>query len=112
VQACHDLSEGGLAVALAEMSLAGRLGAKIEIGDWEIGRLGDWEILFSESNGRLLIEVTPDQKEAVEAHFAGQVFVRLGAVTDEKRLQIAKGPTTLVDLAVEQLVNTWKGKAA
>lgn len=59
VRACHDLSEGGLAVALAEMCLAGRLGATVEIGPLREPALTltAQDLLFSESNGRLLLEV-------------------------------------------------------
>ncbi len=63
VQACHDCSEGGLAVALAEMCLAGGVGAEVKLMSvprdpyWSYS--ADEAILFSESNGRFLIEVRP-----------------------------------------------------
>ena len=49
VKACHDLSEGGLAVAAAEMAFAGGLGARIEIGS------GDTIIHVSTHNGPVKI---------------------------------------------------------
>jgi phosphoribosylformylglycinamidine synthase subunit PurSL len=113
VQACHDLSEGGLAVALAEMCIAGRLGATIDISNWrlETERLTDREILFSESNGRLLLEVAPEDVRAVEAHFLGQRLVRLGEVSQAPELVIHFDGRGLVDLPVSQLVSSWKGSA-
>ncbi|RIK38901.1 MAG: phosphoribosylformylglycinamidine synthase subunit PurL [Chloroflexi bacterium] len=114
VRACHDLSEGGLAVALAEMCIAGRLGAEIDISNWrlETERLTNTEILFSESNGRLLLEVAPEDVRAVEAHFLGQRLVRLGEVSQMPRLVIHFDGQGLVDLPVSQLVAAWKGTAA
>jgi len=111
VQSCHDLSEGGLAVALAEMVIGGRLGAEIEIG-----RLGDWEIedgggaiaLFSESNGRLLAEVTPEDAATFEGFFAGLPLAEIGTVSAEARLVVELGGESVIDLAVEKLVDAWK----
>lgn len=119
VRACHDLSEGGLAVALAEMCLAGRLGARVEIErlalsvnaeglrDLEI-TLTSEELLFSESNGRLLLEVRPEDAAALEAHMGKVTLIPLGVVMAEPTLQITDKGQALVTLSVEQLVNIWK----
>ncbi len=121
IRACHDLSEGGLVVALAEMCLAGRLGAHVEIKrlalsadaegvrDWTIG-LTPEELLFSESNGRLLLEVRPEDAATVEALLNGVTLIPLGTVTAEPTLQVTAGDQSLVDLSVEQLVNAWKSQ--
>ena len=68
VRACHDLSEGGLAAATAEMAFAGGLGAEIDL---TVVPTGDHEIepaarLFSESNTRFLCEVVPANAAAFE----------------------------------------------
>ena len=56
VRACHDLSEGGLAVAVAEMAFAGGVGADLtEPG--ENRRLSGRMLLFSESQTRFIVEV-------------------------------------------------------
>jgi phosphoribosylformylglycinamidine synthase len=62
VRACHDLSEGGLAVALAEMALAGGLGARVSLRDVprEASAAHDAALLFSESPSRFLLEVRPE----------------------------------------------------
>ncbi|MGI0149223.1 MAG: phosphoribosylformylglycinamidine synthase subunit PurL, partial [Thermoplasmata archaeon] len=58
VMACHDLSHGGLAIAAAEMCLGGDLGAKLDTRPMDPAR---WDVqLFSESNGRWLVEVAKD----------------------------------------------------
>ncbi len=57
VRSCHDLSEGGLAVALAEMALAGGVGA--DVVDWYNGSFPGCDVLlYSESTTRFVIEVT------------------------------------------------------
>ena len=70
VRACHDLSEGGLAAAVAEMALAGGLGAKIDLAlvpnRLPAEKSLDATLLFSESNTRFLCEVPPESAAAFE----------------------------------------------
>jgi len=53
VQSCHDVSEGGIAVALAEMCIAGGLGASVDTVDLKIPP----RYLFSETNTCFIVEV-------------------------------------------------------
>lgn len=105
VRSCHDLSEGGLAVALAEMALAGRLGARVQLPESELAPAA---LLFGESNGRLLLEVAPEDAENVEAHFAGLPLAFLGQVSPEDRLTVEIGTRWVIDLSVDDLVKAWK----
>jgi phosphoribosylformylglycinamidine synthase len=118
VRACHDLSEGGLAVAIAEMCIAGRLGAALHLDAlmddvWmdaaDAGALVI-PLLFSESNGRLLIEVAEKDVPAFEACFTGQTLTWLGVVVEESRLSVGVKGASIIDLQVEQLVKAWKGQ--
>ena len=84
VRACHDLSEGGLAVALAEMCMSGNLGA--DIGTLPVADVAT--ALFAESTGRFVCEVAPDDL-AWFLHGLGEPAVVLGEVTDAAALQIA-----------------------
>ncbi len=59
VAACHDVSEGGLAVALAELCIAGRLGATVDA----LPHDDTATALFAESIGRLVVEVAPGDVE-------------------------------------------------
>jgi phosphoribosylformylglycinamidine synthase len=113
VRACHDLSEGGLAVALAEMCIAGRLGATVTLDSLMDAAAAGASVvpaLFGESNGRLLVEVASAEAAAFEAHFAGETLVALGAVTGASSLAITVGGANVVDIQVEQLVRVWKGQ--
>jgi phosphoribosylformylglycinamidine synthase len=68
VLACHDLSEGGLGVALAEMAIGGRIGAKVSLRKVPGARRfrRDDFLLFSESNSRFLCEVEPCHRAEFE----------------------------------------------
>ncbi len=80
VSSCHDLSEGGLGVAVAEMAYAGGVGAEIDLGavPRSDGLDRDEAILFSESQSRFLVEVAPQHREAFEALIAGIPAARIG----------------------------------
>ncbi len=96
VVACHDLSEGGLAVALAEMCISGRLGARIDV-------LPDDDLvtaLFSESSGRLIVEVRPQRADAF-MKIMGRSAAHLGTVTDDSSLSIPGVEPIPVDRLVE-----------
>ncbi len=106
VAACHDLSEGGLAVAAAEMCIGGRLGLALTLPEGE-----PFVQLFSESNGRLLVEVAPAHVDAFVARFAGLPAARLGLVTDSGRLTISTRVDMIVDVPVAELVKAWLNPA-
>ena len=127
VRACHDLSEGGLAAAAAEMAFAGDLGARLWIDAIDVpldakelaslaalpglSERAAVEVvrLFAESNSRFLIEVAPEKCAAFEKLFADArvPLAQIGKVTDAKRLVIQSGETALVDLPIDQLKADW-----
>jgi len=99
IESCHDLSEGGLAVALAEMCIGGRLGAKITIAQ-------SW-MLFAESLTRFIIEVKPEYRSQVEDHFADCTLSELGNVTEAPDLRIMIDDVAHV-VSVEALERAWR----
>ncbi|MFH0974055.1 MAG: AIR synthase-related protein, partial [Candidatus Micrarchaeota archaeon] len=90
VRSCHDCSEGGLAVAAAEMGFAGGLGVEIDLT--QVPRAADVKrndlALFSESNSRLLVEVEPERAKEFEASLKGIVFGRIGVFTQNPDLVV------------------------
>ncbi len=90
VGACHDLSEGGFGVAIAEMAFAGELGATIHLKSIPLGEPVDRDdyILFSESNTRFLVEVTPESRNEFEQIMDGMKLAAIGQVTDSEILEI------------------------
>jgi len=90
VGACHDLSEGGIGVAAAEMAFAGDLGMVIDLRKVPLGEAIDRDdyVLFSESNTRFLVEVAPADKQRFEDMMTGADFAAIGEVTDKGRLEV------------------------
>jgi len=87
VRSCHDVSEGGLAVAVAEMAIGGRLGARVG---------GRPLALFGEANGRFVVEVAPDDVPAVVAAMEGEAL-DIGEVLDDPVLEIAAARIPLIE---------------
>jgi len=111
VRACHDCSDGGIGVAIAEMAFAGDLGAAIQLKSVPLGEPIDRDdfILFSESNSRFLVEVAPENKDEFERIIRGTSFAAIGQVTDTQTLEIygAKGKK-IVAVAVGELKEAWQ----
>jgi len=119
VAACHDLSEGGLAVAAAEMALAGRLGLSLDLAhaphDLVANAAVGNTLLFSESASRFLVEIAPEQQAAFESflHEHGvEDFMCIGKVNQTGHLNITYQSQPLVDLPVSALLAAWRGEQA
>ncbi|MBN8217814.1 MAG: phosphoribosylformylglycinamidine synthase [Spirochaetes bacterium] len=112
VASCHDLSDGGLAVAAVEMCFGGMLGFTLELAKVPVeGLPSDTEILYSESLGRLLVEVPPARAKAFEAAMKGTTFAKVGLVA-AKPVFTVKGRSTrglLLEVPVAPLKDAWKG---
>ncbi len=125
IRSCHDLSEGGLAVALAEMAIAGGLGAEVDLGPLydhtSLGRSGpsETELLFGEGPSRFLIEVRPGDLERLDAladeDCAGLprpfAFLRIGHVDDAIGLRIKgilRTSPVILELPISALESAWK----
>jgi phosphoribosylformylglycinamidine synthase len=111
VKACHDLSEGGLAVAAAEMAFAGGHGVEMNLVDVPArnSNRNDF-ILFSESNSRFLLEVSQKARKDFEALMKGTVFSQIGRVTKSASLCVrGLGGKTVIDASLRDLFRSWKG---
>ncbi len=110
VKACHDLSEGGLAVTAAEMALGGGYGMELDIRKVpsKALKLNDL-ILFSESNSRFLVEVPPKTKSDFEALMKGKVYSKIGKVTKNHELVVhGLDGATIVAAPLNDLHKSWK----
>ena len=113
VASCHDLSDGGLAVAAAESAFAGGFGISLELAQvpfkGESSGRSDRVLLFSESASRLLVTVRPEQSAAFEKAMAGSTFARIGAVTAEPTLAIAGiSGAGVVRSELDRLKSAWQ----
>ncbi len=109
VKSCHDCSDGGLGVAVAEMAFAGGLGASINLKDVPYGEevYRDDIVLFSESNSRFLVEVEPAKQAKFEIAMRGTTFGRIGEVTASPQLLI-NGAKKTGKVAVADLKEAWQ----
>jgi len=109
VRSCHDLSEGGLAAALAEMAFAGEFGVDVDISSLAAATgLPDDVLLFSESNTRFVVEVELEHRTAFESGFNDLPLCALGNVTDGTSVRIANASQSLVDAAWSELKAAWQ----
>ncbi|MCI0492192.1 MAG: phosphoribosylformylglycinamidine synthase subunit PurL [Planctomycetes bacterium] len=110
VRACHDLSEGGLAVAVAEMAFAGGYGARFDL-DAVVSSPDAHQPavrLFSESNTRFVCEVSPDQTAEFERAFVGMPLARIGEVTANNRLVAVANGANCIEASISDLQLAWQ----
>ncbi|HUV75923.1 MAG TPA: phosphoribosylformylglycinamidine synthase subunit PurL [Dehalococcoidales bacterium] len=111
VRACHDCSEGGIGVAVAEMAFAGGLGAVINLKSVPFGESLDRDdfVLFSESNSRFLVEVPTENRNEFERVMSGTSIAEIGKVTGSEALEIygVKGKKVL-DKSLGELKEAWQ----
>jgi len=112
VNACHDLSEGGLALALAEMAFSGDIGLEVDIQKVPYSgmRMRYDSMLFSESNTRFLVELTEEKADEFTALFRDLPLARIGRTISEKNLKVFAGDRKLVDLPLFLLRKKWLRK--
>jgi len=111
VRACHDLSEGGLAAAAAEMAFAGGLGVQINLTAVPTrgGGVPTAALLFAEDAGRFLVEVAPEQYDAFLRHVKDCPFGELGRVTDDPRIVAEAEGRCFVDTSLDDARAAWGG---
>ncbi len=111
VASCHDLSEGGLAVAAAEMAFAGGLGAKLNLAGVPLaaGVVRADEILFSESQSRYLLEVKPENYSPFLSSVLACHVGHVGLVTAQPTLTVLDSQkNTLIEESIEALKESWQ----
>ncbi len=90
IQACHDLAEGGLAVAAAEMGFGSNLGLDLDLASAikDDDSANDAVMLFSETPSRFLVEVRPHDSAAFGMRMEGVEVALIGFVTAEPVLRV------------------------
>jgi phosphoribosylformylglycinamidine synthase subunit PurSL len=97
VKSAHDLSEGGLAVAAAEMCIGGRLGLDVNL---------ESAVIFTEVNGCLLVEVSPADVTAFEKEFADIPIKKIAKVGNEPILKISG-----IEIQMDELIRAFNSQA-
>lgn len=110
VASCHDCSDGGLGVALAEAAFAGMLGMSVDLR--LVPREGverNDSLLFSESQSRFVVTVSPGNAAKFERALKGNAFAKVGSVNDSGRLVVAGlNGAKAVDADIVGLKKAWK----
>ena len=111
VRACHDLSEGGLGVAAAEMAFSGGYGIELKLnhvpGAKDINR--DDFVLFSESTSRFLVEVPIDKADAFESITSRVPKAQVGKVARDPRFRVyGLTDQVVADVELDELLTAWK----
>jgi len=128
LESCHDLSDGGLAIALAEAAFGGDLGITVDLGrsladnlcvpqdqnlpaaSSQLLTLEDHKMvriaLFSESHSRFAVSVRPERKDEFEALMAGTAIC-LGEVTRRKQVVMNWRGHPVIDMELERLCEAW-----
>jgi phosphoribosylformylglycinamidine synthase len=126
VRSCHDLSDGGLAVALAESCLGGRVGAKLRldalpgmsIADKDSLKFGAAnpralhpraaQCLFAEDSGRFLVSVRPEDRERFERSMSNLPAALVGEVTMEQRIHASLDGDSVLDVDLQSIERAYK----
>jgi phosphoribosylformylglycinamidine synthase len=113
VRSCHDLSEGGLAVAAAEMAFSGGLGLRLDLlkVPYEGPKVDrtNAALLFSETPSRFLVEVEPSRQEEFETTIRNAIFARIGTVIADDELYVGGLSTaTVLRVRVSDLKAAWQ----
>lgn len=105
VESCHDCSEGGIFVSAAEMAFGGDLGLNLDLERISSSIRTDFK-LFSESNGRFLVEVKRKNAKEFEKITKGK-GKKIGEVVKEKKIEI-KDKNIDIEFSLDELRNAWK----
>ena len=115
VRSCHDLSEGGLAVAAAEMAFAGGLGIELNLATMSsASKIVDPVILlFAESTTRFLIEIEPGNASAFEKAMLDLPCTRIGTVTTNDRVVVTSSTgEVILNQEGARLKSAWQSTLA
>jgi len=111
IESCHDCSEGGLAVTLAEMAFAGELGIKANLKGLPKSDdcLKTSSQLFSESTSRFVVEVKQEKFDNFAKLMLNLPFGRIGTVTKEKKLIIKdQNGKSVINIDNNKLKQSWQ----
>ncbi len=114
LRSVHAIGPGGLALALVRTAMGGELGLRCDLEALPVeGLLTPAEKLYSESGGRFLLTVAPDERQAFEEAMRGLPLARVGAVLPPRdgapRLVVtAGGGDVVIDADLGELKRAWK----
>ncbi len=109
IRACHDVAGGGLAVTVLEMLFGSSVGLTADITEAAKTAGRPDLALFSESNGRFVVEVANESEAAFLQRMEGIAVSRLGTVEESRTCRFTCGGATLAEIPVEEARSIWHG---
>lgn len=103
-----SVGRGGFAVALLKKLIGGLLSAEIDLKNLPGKWTENYQALFSESQGRILVSVNPKNAAAFEKQMGKNVFAKLGKITDGKNIIIKNGNSKVCDLKLQDAEVAYK----
>ena len=112
VKSCHGCYQGGLAVALAQTSFAGGYGMDVDLGKAAREVNSNEKVLFSQTQGRFVVTVSPENEAAFESILNGQTS-KMGTVRGDHDF-VVRGldGRVIIKEDVAQLKHAWKHRYA
>jgi phosphoribosylformylglycinamidine synthase len=110
IRSCHDCSDGGLGIALAETAFAGCFGMEIDLKRVPYtGSKRNDLLLFSESQSRFVVTLDPSKKKAFETVFNDAIYGEIGIVLEGKvfRIMGLEGKK-IVEANIDDLKEAWQ----
>ncbi|MHA1112673.1 MAG: phosphoribosylformylglycinamidine synthase subunit PurL, partial [Promethearchaeota archaeon] len=109
VKSAHDCSDGGLGVTIAESSFSGGLGMEIDlrkVPNKDVKR--DDFLLFSESASRIILTISPSNKERFEKLMEETVFAQIGVVKDKCVKITGLQGNIIINKSISELKRAWQ----
>ncbi|MBN1647057.1 MAG: hypothetical protein JW874_03395 [Spirochaetales bacterium] len=108
IASCHDISDGGLAVTLAESVIGGKCGCTVDTSLLSGDTTPRSALLFNEEPSRFVVSVPAEKKDAFEVCMGNCEYHLLGEVNNTDKLVIKNGPETIVSLDIATAEKAWK----
>jgi phosphoribosylformylglycinamidine synthase len=105
----RQVSDGGLAVALAETAFAGNIGVSVDLSRVNTEEdMRDTEILYSETQSRIIISVSPGNAQSIQEIFGKDACCIGKAVPDQRLIVTSTKNGVLMDRDLKSLKRAWK----
>ncbi|MCD6353185.1 MAG: phosphoribosylformylglycinamidine synthase [Proteobacteria bacterium] len=110
VASAHGIYRGGMGVHLAFVAMAACLGMEVDLDRVPVGEgSADDSVLYSESGGRFIVTIAPENRERFETILGNLPYACIGKVTEKPILVIQGiGRNKIVDLNISELKEVWK----
>ena len=112
VASAQSVHKGGLGVALAKTAMGGLLGMEVCLDNLSGMFWRDDCTLYSESQGRIVVTVAPENKDKFEKLMEGNFFARVGVVKEDKSFVVKSAHKVVINGDVDEMLKSYKSTFA